>query len=235
MSEKITIAIDGPAGSGKSTVAKAVAERLGYLYVDTGAMYRAITYAALKSNVDVENEVDEVVQIAKDADLSLKFENGLTRVFLNGEEVTDKIRSMEVSSKVSEVSVIPGVRESLVKIQREMSANDSLVAEGRDTTTVVYPNAEVKIFLTATLNERSERRYKEFIEKNKDVSFEIVRNNISKRDKIDSSREMSPLTKAEDAIEIDTTSMSVEEEIEAILSKVEEVKNKINLEKIKPS
>jgi cytidylate kinase len=230
MSEKITIAIDGPAGSGKSTVAKAVAEELGYLYVDTGAMYRAITYLALKNNV-VDN-VDEVVKIAQNADLSLKFENGLTRVFLNGEEVTDKIRSMEVSSKVSEVSVIPEVREELVKIQREMSSNNSLVAEGRDVTTVVFPKAEVKIFLTATLNERSERRYKEFIEQNKDISFEIVRNNISKRDRIDSSRDMSPLTKAEDAIEIDSTSMSVEEEIKTILDKVDEVREKIKQEKL---
>ncbi|MBL1212716.1 MAG: (d)CMP kinase [Ignavibacteriae bacterium] len=230
MSEKITIAIDGPAGSGKSTVAKAVAEELGYLYVDTGAMYRAITYAALKNNV--VDDAAEVIKIAQNADLSLKFENGLTRVFLNGEEVTDKIRSMEVSSKVSEVSVIPEVREQLVKIQREMSSNNSLVAEGRDVTTVVFPKAEVKIFLTATLNERSERRYKEFIEQNKNISFEVVRNNISKRDRIDSSRDTSPLTKAEDAIEIDSTSMSIEEEIKLILSKVDEIRDKIKQEKI---
>ncbi len=230
MSEKITVAIDGPAGSGKSTVAKAVAAKLGFLYVDTGAMYRAITYSALKNNV-VDN-VDEVIKIAQNADLSLKFENGLTRVFLNGDEVTDKIRSMEVSSKVSEVSVIPEVREQLVKIQRKMSSNDSLVAEGRDVTTVVFPQAEVKIFLTATLNERSERRYKEYIDQNKEISFEIVRDNISKRDRIDSSRETSPLTKADDAIEIDSTMMTIEEGINAILNKVYEVRKKIEEEKL---
>jgi CMP/dCMP kinase len=230
MSEKITVAIDGPAGSGKSTVAKAVAAKLGFLYVDTGAMYRAITYLALKNNV-VDN-VDEVIKIAQNADLSLKFENGLTRVFLNGDEVTDKIRSMEVSSKVSEVSVIPEVREQLVKIQRKMSSNDSLVAEGRDVTTVVFPQAEVKIFLTATLNERSERRYKEYIDQNKEISFEIVRDNISKRDRIDSSRETSPLTKADDAIEIDSTMMTIEEGINAILNKVYEVRKKIKEEKL---
>lgn len=230
MSEKITVAIDGPAGSGKSTVAKAVAAKLGFLYVDTGAMYRAITYSALKNKV-VDN-VDEVIKIAQNADLSLKFENGLTRVFLNGDEVTDKIRSMEVSSKVSEVSVIPEVREQLVKIQRKMSSNDSLVAEGRDVTTVVFPQAEVKIFLTATLNERSERRYKEYIDQNKEISFEIVRDNISKRDRIDSSRETSPLTKADDAIEIDSTMMTIEEGINAILNKVYEVRKKIEEEKL---
>ncbi len=230
MSEKITVAIDGPAGSGKSTVAKAVAAKLGFLYVDTGAMYRAITYSALTNNV-VDN-VDEVIKIAQNADLSLKFENGLTRVFLNGNEVTDKIRSMEVSSKVSEVSVIPEVREELVKIQRKMSKDDSLVAEGRDVTTVVFPKAEVKIFLTATLNERSERRYKEYIEQNKEISFEIVRDNISKRDRIDSSRETSPLTKADDAVEIDSTLMTIEEGINAILNKVYEVQKKIEEEKL---
>jgi cytidylate kinase len=230
MSEKITVAIDGPAGSGKSTVAKAVAAKLGFLYVDTGAMYRAITYLALTNNV-VDN-VDEVIKIAQNADLSLKFENGLTRVFLNVNEVTDKIRSMEVSSKVSEVSVIPEVREELVKIQRKMSKDDSLVAEGRDVTTVVFPKAEVKIFLTATLNERSERRYKEYIDQNKEISFELVRDNISKRDRIDSSRETSPLTKADDAIEIDSTLMTIEEGINAILNKVYEVQKKIEEEKL---
>jgi cytidylate kinase len=137
-----------------------------------------------------------------------------------------------VNSKVSEVSVIPEVRTELVKIQREMSRNDSLVAEGRDTTTVVFPDAEIKIFLTATLNERSERRYKEFIDQHKEVSFEIVRDNISKRDRIDSSRDTSPLTKAVDAIEIDSTSMTIEEEINTILNKVEEVRKKIEMEKL---
>ena len=230
MSEKITVAIDGPAGSGKSTVAKAVAAKLGFLYVDTGAMYRAITFSALKNNV--VDDVEEVIKIAQNADLSLKFENGLTRVFLNGDEVTDKIRSMEVSSKVSEVSVIPEVREELVKIQRKMSENNSLVAEGRDVTTVVFPQAEVKIFLTATLNERSERRYKEYIDQNKEISFEIVRDNIAKRDRIDSSRETSPLTKADDAIEIDSTGMTVEDGIHAILNKVYEVQKRIEIEKL---
>lgn len=215
------ITIDGPAGSGKSTSAKLVAKKLGYTYLDTGAMYRAITYLALKQNM-IRDE-SSVVRLAQDARLELKFIDGKTEVFLNGEDVTEAIRSYEVNSNVSEISVIPGVRKALVEKQQAIGANTSIVAEGRDTGTVVFPDADVKIFLTASLNERATRRLKEFQEKGQNLPLEDIEFNIKKRDLIDSSREMSPLVKAKDAIEIDTSSITIEEEVSLILAKVEEI------------
>ncbi|MGE5398890.1 MAG: (d)CMP kinase [Ignavibacteriales bacterium] len=221
MSKNMIITIDGPAGSGKSTSAKLVAKKLGYTYLDTGAMYRAITYLALKQNM-IRDE-SSVVRLAQDARLELKFIDGKTEVFLNGEDVTEAIRSYEVNSNVSEISVIPGVRKALVEKQQAIGANTSIVAEGRDTGTVVFPDADVKIFLTASLNERATRRLKEFQEKGQNLPLEDIEFNIKKRDLIDSSREMSPLVKAKDAIEIDTSSITIEEEVSLILAKVEEI------------
>jgi len=212
MSKNIIIAIDGPAASGKSTAAKRLANALGYLYLDTGAMYRAITYSVLKKNIF--DDLEKIFDLVRNIELELKFEDGVTRVFVDGEEVTDFIRTPEVSGKVSEISRIPEVRKEMVKLQRRIAEQGNLVAEGRDITTVVFPNADVKIFMTASLDERARRRYKEHQERGEDVTFEAVKANLEKRDKIDSTRPVSPLRKAEDAVELDTTNMTVEEELE---------------------
>lgn len=222
---KIIVAIDGPAASGKSTAAKYLAEKQGYVYLDTGAMYRAITYLAIKNGIAEDEE--KVVDLSRNIDINLKFENGITRVFVDGEEVTDFIRSKEVNAKVSDISRIADVRTEMVKIQRRMSERGSLVAEGRDITTVVFPNADVKIFMTADLEIRAERRYKEFLEKGVETTLDEVKENLAKRDQLDSGREVSPLMKAEDANVVDTTTMTIEQELDKIL----ELINKVEKEK----
>lgn len=220
MSKNVVIAIDGPAGAGKSTVAKHLAQMLNYVYVDTGAMYRAITFLVLRNNV--QDDINEIVKIAEDADIKLQFEDGITRVFINGEEVTNDIRTPEVNSKVSDVSKIPEVRKQMVKIQRNLGKDTNLIAEGRDTTTVVFPDATIKVFLTASLEERVKRRHKELLEKGMQLTLDEVRENIIQRDRIDSSREVSPLKKADDAVEIDSTNMTIPDEIYKILNMIEE-------------
>lgn len=221
MSKNIIIAIDGPAGSGKSTAAKNLAQKLGFTYLDTGAMYRTITYLALRSGV--VDCVEEVIKIAQNVKLRLQTENGLTRVFANEEELTEQIRTQEVNSKVSEVSVIPEVRVEMVKIQKALGEKSNIVAEGRDVTTVVYPNADIKIFLTASIDERANRRFKEYQIKKADITIEEVKANLEKRDMIDSGREVSPLRKAEDAIEFDNTGFTPNEDLDYLLEKIKKV------------
>lgn len=221
MSKNIIIAIDGPAGSGKSTAAKNLAQKLGFTYLDTGAMYRTITYLALRAGV--VDDVAEVIKIAQNTTLKLQTEKGSTRVFANDEELTEQIRTPEVNSKVSEVSVIPEVRVEMVKIQKSLGESNNIVAEGRDVTTVVYPNADIKIFLTASLDERANRRYKEYQAKNAQITIEEVKANLDKRDKIDSGRAVSPLRKAEDAIEFDNTGLTPNDDLDYLLEKVKEV------------
>ncbi len=224
MSKKIIIAIDGPAGSGKSTAAKNLAHKLGFTYLDTGAMYRAITFLALRAGI-VDNR-DEVIKIAQNVSLKLLSENGRTRVFANDEELTEQIRTYEVNSKVSEVSVIPEVRVEMVKLQKKIGEEGNVVAEGRDVTTVVYPDADVKIYLTASIEERAKRRFNEFQAKNDKITIEEVQANLEKRDKIDSGREVSPLRKAENAIEFDNTGLSPEQDLEYLLNVVKDVLSK---------
>ncbi|HED07641.1 MAG TPA: (d)CMP kinase [Ignavibacteria bacterium] len=225
MSKNLIVAIDGPAGSGKSTSAKLVARHLGYLYVDSGAMYRAVTFLAIKKNV--LNNNDEIIKLAEETNIELKFIDGETRVFTNGKNITDGIRSVEVNENVSIVSKIDGVRKALVKKQKAMgNLNCGIVMEGRDITTVVFPNADVKIFLTASIERRTERRVKEYNEKGIDVGVNEIQQNISLRDKLDSTREVSPLVKAEDAIEIDTSKVTIEEQVEKILAIVKETVDK---------
>lgn len=224
MQKFIIIAIDGPAASGKSTLAKYLADKLGYLYVDTGAMYRAITFYALQNNI-AEDE-NAVIDAARNINLHLEYSNGITNVFIDGEDVTNKIRSQEVNSKVSDISRIKEVRTELVKLQRKFGKNNNLIVEGRDTTTVVFPNADLKIFLTADVSERAKRRQLEFLEKGITVSISEVESSIKNRDKIDSGREVSPLKKAEDAVEVDTTNLTVQEEIERIINRVKKITGK---------
>ena len=221
MSKKIVIAIDGPAGSGKSTAAKNLARKLGFTYLDTGAMYRAITFLAIQNGI-VEN-VEAVIEMTKNVSLKLKYENGVTRVFANDHEVTEQIRSTEVNSKVSEISTIPEVRKEMVKIQKRMGQEENLVAEGRDVTTVVFPDADVKFFITATIDKRAHRRLIDFQNINVDISYDDVKANLEKRDKIDSGREISPLRKSEDAIELDNTGLTPEQDLEYLYKKVKEV------------
>ena len=221
MPRKIIIAIDGPAGSGKSTAAKNIAQKLGFTYLDTGAMYRAITFMALRKGI--AEDVPAVIDLARNIDLRLQFDNGVTRVFVNDEEVTDQIRTAEVNAKVSDISKIPEVRAELVKIQKKLGERGSIVAEGRDVTTVVFPNADLKIYMTATLEERTNRRYKEFKEKNVEISWEEVKENLAKRDRLDSGRAVSPLKKADDALEFDNTTISIPNELDILIDKVKEV------------
>jgi cytidylate kinase len=221
MSKKIIIAIDGPAGSGKSTAAKNLARKLGFTYLDTGAMYRAITFLAIQNGI--VDDVAAVIEMTKNVSLKLKYENGLTRVFVNNEEVTEQIRSFDVSSKVSEISTIPEVRMEMVKIQKRIGEEENLVAEGRDVTTVVFPDADVKFYITASIDERAKRRLRDFKNSNVDISFDEVKANLEKRDKIDSSREVSPLRKSEDAIEFDNTGLTPEEDLEYLYKKVKEI------------
>ena len=222
MSKNIIIAIDGPAASGKSTLAKLIAEKLNFVYMDTGAMYRAITFIAIRNGVI--NDINSIIAIAESIDIKLKFENGITHFFVDGEEITDFIRTPEVNAKVSDISKIPDVRREMVKIQKRVGKNCSLVAEGRDITTVVFPNADIKIYMNADIDVRAERRFKELSEQNIKITLDEVKNNLKERDLIDSGREDSPLKKADDAFELDTTSISVDSELKKILSFVEQIK-----------
>ncbi len=219
MSKNLIVAIDGPAGSGKSTSAKLVAARLNYLYIDTGAMYRAITFLAIRKNILRDEKL--IVSLAEKSEIKLLFEDGETKVFVNNEDLTRSIRSVEVNRFVSDVSKIKDLREIMVDKQRELgSKDDGVVMEGRDITTVVFPNADVKIFLTASLEERASRRVKEFTENGTEVKLDDIKNNLIERDHIDSSREVSPLKKAPDALTVDTTKYSIEEQVNIILDAV---------------
>jgi cytidylate kinase len=225
MSKKLIVAIDGPAGSGKSTSAKLVAQKLGYVYIDTGAMYRAVTYMALKKNL-LGNE-SAIGDLANSADIQLDYVNGETKVCVNGSDITEELRSIDVNRNVSEVSRIEEVRKALVRQQKALGNNDrGLVMEGRDITTIVFPDADVKIFLTASIEQRAKRRADEYKNKGISVSIDEIKRNIIERDKIDSTRKLSPLLKAPDAIEIDTSKVTIEEQVNLILKQVKIVAEK---------
>jgi len=219
---KITIAIDGPAASGKSTTAKLVAHKLGYLHIDTGAMYRAITLKALDEKFDLSDKKG-IVHLAQTSNVRLEVEDGTTKVFLDDTEVTKRIRTQLVNHSVSTVSSYKGVREVMVKAQQKMAASGGVVLEGRDIGTVVLPKSELKIFLVASVEERARRRKKDLalvgIEANQD---DLVKE-IDARDKKDSTREASPLRKAADAIELDTSNLTIEEQVEFILERAKEI------------
>ncbi len=229
MSKNLVIAIDGPAGSGKSTTAQLVAQKLGFVYIDTGAMYRAITYLAIREDAVGNN--DKIVELAANSDIELKFENGVTSISINGEDLTDKIRTLDVNKNVSDVSKIEEVRKLLVKKQRELgSKTTSVVMEGRDIATVVFPNADVKIFLTATIDERAKRRAKEYAENGTEIPVTEIKDNLKNRDQIDSNREVSPLLKAEDAIEVDTSYVTIDEQVNIILNEVKRTADNLGVD-----
>lgn len=210
-----TIAIDGPAGAGKSTIAKFLAKELELIYVDTGALYRAIGYYMVDNGVSIED--DTAVLAALDGvRVSLAYKDGEQRVFVNDADVSDRIRTPQISMAASKVSAIPAVRAFLLQLQRDIAATNSVIMDGRDIGTTILPNADVKIFLTASPEARAERRYKELLEKGESVTFEDVLADMVKRDYDDAHRAASPLRKAEDAIEVDTGDLTLEESIAAM-------------------
>lgn len=225
MEKKLKIAIDGPASAGKSTVAKILARDLQYIYCDTGAMYRALTLQALKHQIKVDAE-EELVSLLKNTAITFKPDGDQQKVFVNGENVTAAIRQPDVTNHVSAVSAHEKVREELVRRQQHIARDGGVVMDGRDIGTAVLPNAEVKIFLVASSKERAERRYKENLSKGINTPLETLQKEIEERDYKDSHREVSPLVQAEDAVRLDTTSLSIEEvvqEMKEIITKLTKV------------
>lgn len=212
----MTIAIDGPAAAGKSTVAKRVAEKLSYIYVDTGAMYRALTWKALHEGVSLEDE-EKLEQLLKDNELKLVQSEEGQRVIMGGRDVSEDIRSNEVTNQVSIVAKHQRVREEMVKRQQELVKEQGVVMDGRDIGTHVLPDAEVKVFMIASVEERAERRYKENVAKGFEADLEQLKEEIRRRDEIDSNRKASPLVKADDAIELDTTALSIDQVVDKII------------------
>lgn len=217
--ERLTIALDGPAGSGKSSAAKRIAKRLGILYLDTGAMYRAVGYAMLQKGIDpldrkrVESEMEAV-------DVLIRFDGGHQQVWLNGENVTGKIRTPEISKAASDVSAHPKVRMAMVALQRETSEQYDMILDGRDIGTFVLPDANYKFYLVASCEERAKRRHKELAEKGIEKPLAQIKAEIEQRDYNDSHRALAPLKKAEDAVLIDSTSMTIEEVADVVVKKV---------------
>ncbi|SHI81644.1 cytidylate kinase [Anaerovibrio lipolyticus DSM 3074] len=214
---KLVVAIDGPAGAGKSTVAQMAAKELGFTYIDTGAMYRAVAWKSLQQGKTVTDDL--INDVVKDIDIVLDYKEGKTKVFVDGTEVTAAIRTPEVTGIVSQVAALGPVRERLTDLQRKMATQGSVIMDGRDIATNVLPNADIKIFLTASIEERADRRYKEMKAKGYDVDLKKLQEEIAARDKADSEREISPLVQAEDAELLDTSDMSIEEVVKAILDR----------------
>ncbi len=218
----IQIAIDGPSGAGKSTIAKAVAKRLGYVYVDTGALYRTVGYAALREKLDCKNP-QEITPLLNKIKVDLTYDNGIQKVLLNGEDVSTQIRLPECSMAASAVSAIPEVREFLLQTQRDIATHHNVIMDGRDIGTVVLPNAQVKIFLTASAEKRAQRRFDELCEKGVTTTFDEVLEDMKQRDYNDSHRAIAPLKPAEGSVLVDTSELDLDESIRAIEQTVNSV------------
>lgn len=215
------VAIDGPAGSGKGTITKLVGQKMNLINIDTGAMYRCVTLECINHNIK-SNEIEKISSILENIDIKFRKEEGRELVFLNGNNVTENIRSVEVNSNVAKFAAIKCVRDKMTPMQREMGKTDNIIMEGRDIGTTVFPDANVKIYLDCSVEERARRRYKQNIEKGINQTYEEVLENIKERHKLETERELSPLVQAEDAIYIDTTNLSIDEVVEKIVSIIKE-------------
>jgi len=220
--KNVTIAIDGPAGAGKSTISKIIANELGFIYIDTGAMYRAVGLKAIRNNLNTSKDIQEIIDMIKDISVEIKHGQHSQLIFLDGEDVTSQIRTPEVSIAASDVSAIPAVRIKLVDLQRKLAENDDVVMDGRDIGSNVLPNANIKIYLTATSDDRAKRRYDELIEKGTPCDFDTVKADMEYRDANDSNRAFAPLMVADGAIVVDTSGNSLEESIELLLITIKE-------------
>lgn len=217
----INVAIDGPAGAGKSTISRRAASELGYIYIDTGALYRTVGVAAMRENkLGTQSDIESV--LTDTLSVELRFENGIQKMYLNGEDVSEEIRTPEASMAASKVSAVPAVRAYLFDLQKKIAKENNCIMDGRDIGTVVLPDADVKIFLTASPEARAKRRYKELTEKGSDVKYEDVLSDMIKRDYDDSHRAIAPLKQAEDAILVDTSDIGLEESIQLIIRTIKE-------------
>ena len=219
--EIINVAVDGPAGAGKSTVSRAAAKAMGYIYVDTGALYRAVGVNTLRNGIDTKDR-QAVAESLSDISVNLVFENGEQKVLLNGEDVSAEIRTPDASMAASDVSAVPKVRDFLFDLQRNIASKNNCIMDGRDIGTVVLPNAKVKVFLTASPEERAMRRFRELSEKGSTVKYEEVLEDLIKRDYNDSHREVAPLKQADDAVLLDTTGMTLEQSVESLIKIIKE-------------
>ena len=216
MKNNFNIAVDGPAGAGKSTIAKAVARKLGFIYVDTGAMYRALALHFLRQGIDPASE-EEIARACHDVDVTIRYQEGIQQVILNGEDVSGLIRTEEVGNMASSTSIYRPVREKLLDLQRNLAASSNVIMDGRDIGTCVLPNADAKIYLTASSSVRAQRRYKELAEKGVVCNLEEIEQDIIERDQRDMNREIAPLKQAPDAILVDGSDMSIDQVIDAII------------------
>lgn len=221
----ISVAIDGPAGAGKSSVAKTVAKDLGFVYVDTGAMYRSVALAAIMKGIDPVSEKSRVEEIIDNIEIKLDYIGGVLHVYLNGEDVSEKIRTPQVSAGASSVATIQSVRKKLVEMQRGMANTANIIMDGRDICSTVLPNAQIKLFLTASVETRAKRRYDELMEKGVECEYEKIKNDIIQRDKNDSEREISPLRKTEDSTLLDTSDMSFGEVVDTVKDMIRSCQN----------